>query len=63
MAEPDFALVGDGAGDAERLQTFADGFRCVRRFGAALLMAMAAPRVYAQPAFSNAMGCTPFTMS
>ena len=37
VAETDFSVVGDGAGDAEGLKAFADGGSSVRSFSAALL--------------------------
>jgi len=37
MAEANFAVIGDGTGDAERLQTDADGFGGVGSLGCALL--------------------------
>ena len=36
VADADLALIGDRTGDAESLQSFADGFRRVGGFGAAL---------------------------
>ena len=56
VAETDLALIRDRTGNTETLQADAERRRRVRSLGAALFEAMAAPTVYAQTAFSKAMG-------
>ena len=63
VPEPDFALVGDGAGDAERLQPFADRLRGIGGFGAALLDGDRGAQRVCPARVLDAMGCTLLTMS
>ena len=62
VAKTHLALVGNAARNAEGLKTDTDGLCGVGGVLQPFLRAMAAPRVYAQTAFSNAMGWMERTM-